>query len=105
MRHLPLVIPISLLAVISLIYALGPIMASHDLRRLAQHKKPIFARYSGGFLDGGSRLYEGPGYYLRAKHSFIPESDPIRYDIGVDLSFMIPFYRRFDYETTVESDD
>ena len=53
-------------------------------------------------LDGGSRIYRGFGYELTAKHKII-STEPKRYDSGVAIEFCLPFYKRYDSETTVES--
>ena len=101
----PLFVVLAVVAMgILLIYAFAPILASHDLRRLAQDREPTFARLSCILSDGGTTVYAGPGYELKAKHRIVGDSQPIRYDTGVALSFSIPFYKRFDYATTVESD-
>jgi hypothetical protein len=102
MRRALLAILGILVTAMVLLYALAPILASYDLRRITAHRRPIFARLSGEELDGGTILYRGFGYDLEAKHRIIP-AQPARYDTGVALSFSVPFYKRFDCETTVES--
>ena len=47
-------------------------------------------------------IYRGFGYELTAKHKIVL-SHPKRYDSGVRVSFSLPFYSRYDFETTLES--
>jgi hypothetical protein len=100
-RTVPVILATATIAII-LVYAFAPVVASYDVRRVERHEKPIFAHYAGGFLDGGTILYEGPGYEIQAKHRPIG-ADLDRWDTGIALSFSLPFYRRFNYETRVES--
>jgi hypothetical protein len=87
-------------------FAFSPFLASCDARRVAQHRSPLFcwSHWLGRdweILDGGSIIYRGFGYELTAKHKIIG-SEPKRYDSGLAIAFSLPFYKRYDSETTVE---
>ena len=103
----PRTIAVTLAAVIgvfALLFALAPLFASFDARRIAAHRQPVFcwSRWFGAqaaFLDGGSELYRGLGYEIVAKHRII---EAHRFDAGIAVSFTLPCYRRFDSETFIE---
>ena len=88
-------------------FAFSPLLASCDARRVAQHRSPLFcwSHWVGRdweMLDGGSMIYRGFGYELTAKHKIVG-SQSKRYDSGVAVAFSLPFYKRYNSETTVES--
>jgi hypothetical protein len=96
-----------LLVLVAALFASAPLLASYDARRVAQHRSPIFcwSHWIGRdweALDGGSMIYRGFGYELTAKHKIV-SSSPKRYDVGIVVSFSLPFYSRYDFATTHES--
>jgi hypothetical protein len=99
---IPLVIAILLLP-----FVCAPLLARVDACRLAAHHPPAFcwSHWIGRdweMLDGGSMIYRGFGYEITAKHKIL-DSDSSKYDSGVAVAFCLPFYKRYNSETTVES--
>jgi hypothetical protein len=97
----------TLVALVISLFAFAPLLASHDAHRVAQHRAPLFcwSHWIGRdweMLDGGSMIYRGFGYELTAKHKIV-SAQPKKYDSGVAVAFCLPFYKRYDSETTVES--
>lgn len=91
-----------------LAFGFAPLLASYDVRRVAAHQEPTFcwSRWVGAeqsYLDGGTRIHRGFGYEVLAKHRII-SGPPTRYDTGVAVSFTLPWYKRYDSETVIESD-
>jgi hypothetical protein len=93
-------------ALVVLLFVLAPVLASFDAHRVAAHRAPAFcwSRWMGArqtYLDGGSEIHRGFGYEVVAKHRIIAAH---RYDTGVAVSFAFPWFKRFDSETVVETD-
>lgn len=99
---------LSVLAVLIVsLFAFAPLLASYDAGRVAEHRSPLFcwSHWIGRdweMLDGGSMIYRGFGYELTAKHKIV-DSQSRTYDSGVAVAFSLPFYKRYDSETTIES--
>ena len=98
---------VGLVVLVLSLFAFAPLLASHDVQRVAQHRAPLFcwSHWVGRdweMLDGGSRIYRGFGYELTAKHKIVG-TEQKRYDSGVAIEFCLPFYKRYHSETTVES--
>ena len=90
-----------------LLFAIAPVLASHDAGRIQHDKDPVFCwSYWLGrdllYADGGSALYRGFGYTVKRKHRLIDSRAPA-YETGVKVSFTMPWYKRYEWESTGES--
>jgi hypothetical protein len=95
----------AILITVFLLFAFALVLASYDAKRVAAHEQPVFcwSRWVGAreaYLDGGSEIHRGFGYEVIAKHRIIAVH---RFDTGVAVSFALPWFKRFDSETFVES--
>jgi hypothetical protein len=104
----PVLVATGVLAVLVLsVYACAPFLASFDAQRVVQQRGPVFCwshwtRHDAFFADGGSIRYEGFGYTLLRKHRLV-DVHPVTFETGVKVSFTMPFYRRYDWETSATS--
>ena len=94
-------------AVVVVLFALSPVFASYDARRIQLDKDPLFcwSHWIGRdlfYADGGSVAYRGFGYTVKRKHRLISAQVPA-YETGVKVSFTARWYKRYDWETTAES--
>jgi hypothetical protein len=73
-------------------------LGQYDYARLADGKRPIFARKRLYLADGGSVAYVGLGYTVTAMHAFaggIDLGSPTRtYRVGTTLEYWTPFISR-----------
>jgi hypothetical protein len=58
-------------------------MASWDYHKVASGQKPTFARYSGGYSDGGTLVWTGLGYQVEQRRRLhTPDNEPWGYMVG-----------------------
>lgn len=99
-------------------FLFSPLLARLDAALVARHREPVccWSRRLGwiplpvtqglrrGLLDGGTQFYDGFGYSLTWKHSIGPldyaAGDRTQFDTGVVVHFYLPWYKRFDFETS-----
>jgi hypothetical protein len=97
-------------------FLFAPLLARVDAGFVARHKEPVFcwSRWLGsivpatglrrGLMDGGTQFYDGFGYTLTWKHSIAPlqyaAGERAQFDTGVVVRFYLPWYNRFDFQTS-----
>jgi hypothetical protein len=109
-----------ILALLLLAFLLSPLLARCDAAMVARHWAPMFCwsrwvaliplsvtrGYQRGLADGGTTFYEGFGYHFTAKHRIAPleyaEGEKVQFDSGAVVKFYLPWYKRFDFETSLE---
>jgi hypothetical protein len=112
-------VAVFIIALVICAFLFSPLLARFDAARVARHDEPIFCwsrwvaliplpatrAFQRGLLDGGTQFYDGFGYLLTAKHRIAPlkyaEGDHAQFDSGVIVRFYLPWYDRFDFETSV----